>query len=135
GLATLAAQVALALESVARTDDLVRRRSEARMTSLVQHSSDVVCVVSADGELSYASPSTERVLGHAVDDVLGRPLGALVHPDDASLLTRFLAQVSRQAAADPPSTELRLRHADGGWRHVEALGTNLLADATVDGIV
>ena len=47
GLEALRAQVALALESAVLTEDLVRRQSEARFSSLVQTSSDVVMVVDA----------------------------------------------------------------------------------------
>ena len=63
GLATLAAEVALALESAALAEDLHRRRSEARFRSLVRGSSDVIMIVDADGVIQFASPSTERVLG------------------------------------------------------------------------
>ena len=41
-------QVALALESAALTEDLLRRQSEARFRSLIQNSSDVVTVIDPD---------------------------------------------------------------------------------------
>ena len=73
GLATLAAEVALALESAALAEDLHRRRSEARFRSLVRGSSDVIMIVDADGVIQYASPSTERVLGYAGGRSRARP--------------------------------------------------------------
>ena len=45
GLAKLGADVALALDSVALTEDRLVRRSEARFRSLVQNSTDVVMIV------------------------------------------------------------------------------------------
>ena len=39
------------------------RRSEGRFRALVQHASDIIMVVTADGTLSYASPAFESILG------------------------------------------------------------------------
>ena len=63
GLEALASQVALALESAVLTEDLLRQRSEARFSSLVQNSSDVVAVIEPDTTIRYVSPSVERVPG------------------------------------------------------------------------
>ena len=68
GLQTLAAQVALALESVALTEVLTRQRSEARVGALVQNSSDVIMVLDAGLEVRYVTPSVSRVLGHRPED-------------------------------------------------------------------
>jgi diguanylate cyclase (GGDEF)-like protein len=58
----------------------------------------------------------------------------LVHPDDRRRLGYTFARLQRQAGV-VRRLELRLRHRDGGWRWVEAVGTNLLADPDVGGIV
>ena len=44
-LETLAAQVGLALESAALTESMLRTQSEARLSALVQHSTDVILVI------------------------------------------------------------------------------------------
>jgi len=38
--------------------------SERRLSSLVQNVSDLIIVVNPDGEMTYASPSLERILGY-----------------------------------------------------------------------
>jgi diguanylate cyclase (GGDEF)-like protein/PAS domain S-box-containing protein len=43
---------------------------------------DAVCVVDAEGRLLFVSASFERILGYGRDDVLGRHVFDLVHPDD-----------------------------------------------------
>src|SRR4029079_18936401 len=48
-LRALATQIALALESAALSEEVHRRRSEARFGSLVQHSSDLITVLGPDG--------------------------------------------------------------------------------------
>ena len=135
GLEALSSQVALALESAALTEDLVRRQSEARFSSLVQHSSDVVMVVDADSTIRYMSPSVERVLGYASSELEGTKLNERVHPDDKANVLQFLQVGAQRTDTSPALTEFRMRHRDDFWLHVESLRTNLLQDENVKGIV
>ena len=66
-LQALATSVSLALESTSLTEDIHRRESEARFSSLVARSSDLITVIAADGTVLYQSPSIERVLGYATE--------------------------------------------------------------------
>jgi diguanylate cyclase (GGDEF)-like protein/PAS domain S-box-containing protein len=134
-LEALASQAALALDSAALTEDLLRGQSEARFSSLVQNSSDVVMVVDADSTMRYVSPSTERILGHPPAQLEGTKLTALVHPEDRAGVLQFLMNGSRRADPHPALTEYRLYHRDGSWLSVETLLMNLLHDANVGGIV
>ncbi len=135
GLEALSSQVALALESAALTEDLLRRQSEARFSSLVQNSSDVVMVVDADSTVQWASPSVERVLGYAQHEFDGTKLTAVVHPEDKASVLQFIMNGGREGDAHPALTEFRLRHQEGFWLHVETLRTNLLHDTNVRGFV
>ena len=96
-LESLATSVSLALESAALTEDLHRRESEARFSSLVARSSDLITVVSADGTVLYQSPSIERVLGYRADDVIGSRFDELL-PDRerGALLDRAVARRRRR---------------------------------------
>src|SRR5262249_43333138 len=55
---------------------------EQRLTALVRSSADLVVVVDPDTKVSFASPSTQRVLGREAASLVGRPLTALVEPAD-----------------------------------------------------
>jgi diguanylate cyclase (GGDEF)-like protein/PAS domain S-box-containing protein len=134
GLEALSSQVALALESAALTEDLLRRQSEARFSSLVQNSSDVVMVVDADSTLHWISPSVERVLGYAPTELGDTKLTAVVHPEDKTSVLQFLMNGAREGDVHP-LTEFRMRHRKGFWLHVETLRTNLLHDPNVRGLV
>ncbi|HYF12427.1 MAG TPA: EAL domain-containing protein [Actinomycetota bacterium] len=135
GLEALSSQVALALESAALTEDLVRRQSEARFSSLVQHSSDVITVVEADSTIRYMSPAVERILGYASSDLEGTRLIERIHPDDKANVLQFLVDGGRDTDSRPALTEFRVRHRDDFWLHVETLRTNLLENENVRGIV
>ena len=92
----LSSQVALALDSALTTEILLIRQSEARFSSLVQNSSDVVMVVEADSTIRYMSPSVERVLGHEAAELEGTKLTVLIHPDDRAGVLQFLTSGGRE---------------------------------------
>jgi diguanylate cyclase (GGDEF)-like protein/PAS domain S-box-containing protein len=134
-LVALTSQVALALESAILTEDLLRRQGEARFSSLIQNSSDVVMVVEPDTSVRYVSPSIQRVLGFEPAELEGRRLADLFHPDDATRVLSFLAAVALEKEGHPGLIEFRMQHEDGSWLFVETLRTNLLHDPNVGGIV
>ena len=57
-----------------------------------------------------------------------------MHPDDVPRTLSFFMSVLPHGAVTTPA-EWRMRHHDGGWRDVEVIGTNLLDEPTVRGIV
>jgi diguanylate cyclase (GGDEF)-like protein/PAS domain S-box-containing protein len=134
-LEALSSQVALALDSAALTEDLLRQESEARFSSLVQNSSDVVITVDADTTIRYISPSVERVLGYDPSSLEGTKLSALIHSEDRAGFLQFLMNSTKDDEGHPGLIEFRLRHSDDFWLHVETLRTNLLHDPNVKGIV
>jgi diguanylate cyclase (GGDEF)-like protein/PAS domain S-box-containing protein len=110
------------------------RASEERIRALVQHASDIIMVVGQDGNLLYASPAFERVLGHRFGDVSAKSAGGFMHPDDRGVIERAMRAVDgtpHQAAR----AEIRLRDLDGEWRWFDASVTNLLDDPAVGGVV
>ena len=101
--------------------------SEERLRSLVQHSSDIITVVDADGTILYESTTVERGLGYKPEEQVGKHTFDFVHPGDLEQVRKIFTE----ALAKPGPTqraEVRCRHADGSWRYLEALGNNLLED-------
>jgi diguanylate cyclase (GGDEF)-like protein/PAS domain S-box-containing protein len=133
-LRTLAHQVSLALASAELSEEVHRQNSEARFTTLVQNSSDLITVLGQDNTILYQSPSIERVLGFTPGEVVGGPFERLLHPDEQGRLLRRLTE-GAAAAGRPEVIECLLRHRDGTLRHFEILHTNLLDDESVGGIV
>jgi diguanylate cyclase (GGDEF)-like protein/PAS domain S-box-containing protein len=125
----------LAVQMVALTEESVGRRSEERLSALITNASDVICIVGADAVISYVSPSVERTFGYHPDALAEHRLEEMVHPEETQRLLATFASIATQAADERTTTEFRVRHAGGGWREVEVLGTNLLADETIAGIV
>ncbi len=109
-------------------------RSEARFRALVEHGSDLVSVVDADGIRRYASPSYATVLGYEPDNLVGRLIATIGHPDDAALDARFFAELAtRPGAVD--EFESRVLHRDGSTRWLEIVAANRLDDPALRSIL
>ena len=134
-LSALATEVSLALESAALTEEVHRRTSEARFSSLVQHASDLITVLDATGLVVYQSPSIERVLGYAPEEVVGTRFDQLLQPGEEGRLPHVLADPATHAATGTEVLECGLRHRDGSVLQFEVLYTDLLDDENVHGVV
>ena len=127
-------QMAAVRENVRLLSEQSKRENEARFEALVQHSSDVITIVDTDTVIRYASPTVLQIFGHQPQELEGKRLAELVHPDDVPRTLSFFMSVLPPGAVTTPA-EWRMRHHDGGWRDVEVIGTNLLDQPTVRGIV
>ena len=124
----------LALRETARlAAEAAAAQVQSRFVALVRHSSDLVLVLDLQGEVSFASPAAIKVLGLAPEDLTGRRLRDLLHPDDAAAATTFLKALLRQS--QPLIHQCRMRHTDGSWRVLEISGSDHLADPAVHGLV
>ncbi|MDI3338907.1 MAG: EAL domain-containing protein [Sphaerobacter sp.] len=123
---------ATALQRLAATDDL--RHREAAFRALVQHSSDMLLIVGPDSRVHFQTPAVEHLLGYAASELVGRPLVDLVHPEDAPAAAAFIEQAAASPGRFGPA-EWRFRRRDGSWLYAETVGTNLLGESHVGGIV
>jgi diguanylate cyclase (GGDEF)-like protein/PAS domain S-box-containing protein len=112
----------------------VERRGEERLRALVRHSSDVVAVIDSSSQVRWLAESVRGVLGYEPAAVIGRPLGELVHPDDVEGLAPFLRDAG-ELEGEVTMLSVRLRAADGAYRHLELLADNRLSDPLIDGIL
>ena len=118
----------------AEIEQQVILRSEARFRALIEHGSDMVSIVDADGIRRYASPSYATVLGHEPNELVGRPIGSIDHPDDLPLDERFFAELAtRPGAVDQFAA--RVLHRDGSTRWLEIVAANRLDDPDLEGIL
>ena len=133
-LQTFSVQAALALESAILSEEMHRRESEQRLSSLVQHSSDLIVVIEQDTTVKYVSPSVKRILGYEVEELNGARFADYVHLQDVDALS---AIIERPEVMQPTSDafECRFRHANGSKLHFEILLTNLMDLKNVNGIV
>jgi len=109
------------------------RASEARFRALVQTSTDAIVVLDPDGSVREHYESM-GFLGYVPGANDGRSGLEFVHPDDVGMALEALMGIQASPGVSEPY-EMRVRHADGSWHWVEAVGNNLLDHPDVGGIV
>ncbi len=107
---------------------------EKRFRMLIENSSDGILLIAADGALKYASPATARLLGYAPGELIGQDAFQIIHPDDRPAITELFARLMQTPGA-AVTGQARYRRKDAVWRWMETIGTNLLAEPSVQAIV
>ena len=128
--------------SIAHVVDITKRKQavtalkerEERFRALVEYGFDVIAVVKADATVQFTSASTSRVLGYRPDELVGRCVFELVHPEDLPDATDVFNRLL-QTPGKTMVEQLRCRHKDNSWRWIEISGTNRLGQPHVDGII
>ena len=105
-------------------------RREEHYRSLIENSMDLISILNLDGTIRYVSPSHERILGHTVDELVGRNVLSFVHPQDKARVQTALVNGNNGRPL-----ECRVRHGDGSWRVLESFSRDLSHVAGVNGMV
>jgi len=101
---------------------------------LIQNSSDLISIVEADGSIRYQSPSLERLFGYTPNKIVGRNIFEFLHPDEIPRLQKYFKNGIKKSGL-AITVEYRLRHKNGSWIHCESIGSNLLGDPNINGII
>ncbi|HEY5135606.1 MAG TPA: sensor domain-containing diguanylate cyclase [Candidatus Nanopelagicales bacterium] len=89
--------------------------AEEHYRLLAENASDVVARSTADGIITWVSPSVSALLGWMPGELVGRSVFEFLHPED---LPSILAAQSRLGTGAPVNHEGRLRTASGCYRWV-----------------
>jgi len=112
------------IEAIDVTDkheaDLKLAESEKRFRLLAENGSDIVCLHEVDGTVLYASPSFEKSLGYAPDEIVGSCLDFLFQPHDLEMTERLIerACMTRETVKFEACS---LRSKSGAYRWFEIL--------------
>jgi diguanylate cyclase (GGDEF)-like protein/PAS domain S-box-containing protein len=132
-VALLSGGVALRGERTRRA--LLNRQNEDRFRSLVQRAHDIVLVVNTGGEVFYASPATERVLGFDPGAIGRVPLTDFAHPEDVDRMASVFGELLSGGVQHTGTHLFRVRTASGGYLTLEGTATNALDDPAVGGVI
>ena len=118
------------LEEMAARDvaEELRRQGEVYFRSLIENSIDLVTVLDRTGNIVFANPAIEKLLGFRRDELIGKNVFAYVHPDDRSAAQEVLGRLIA-VPGSIASIEIRVQHKDGSWRIFESIGTSIIDES------
>ena len=132
--AAMLALIAAAAWGLARRERALQE-SEKRFRAMIEYSSDAVILTRPlQGGIFYASPAIERLLGYTPEELRGREVMDLMHPEflqTALKLREDLLHAPGKVSVD----EGKLVHKDGSWRWIENTRSNLLHEPSVGAVV
>ncbi|MGH3147403.1 MAG: PAS domain S-box protein, partial [Rubrobacter sp.] len=104
------------------------RDSEARFRLLAEKMSDLVCLHEPDGRYIYISPSCQRLLGYAPEELLGTDPYDLFHPEDLERI-RSDAHDKALEGQGAVSVTYRIRKKSGEYTWFETLTEPILDES------
>jgi len=108
--------------------------SEEHFRALIENANDMIWIVDAQSMFTYASPSTQRILGYSPEELMGVNAFDFVHPEDKeALFHRFNLRTKSTVTTQP--TEHRFRHKEDYWCTLESIIKNLLEHPSIQGMV
>jgi len=113
---------------------LAQREADARLTELVRRSSDLILLVSVDGQVSFASPASESMVGKPSAQVQHTRASDLFGEEYCGTLATVLERVGAQPGS-ASTIELRLKRADEKVRVIRMNAANEIANPLINGIV
>ena len=105
-----------------------------RFERLLAASTEVVCLMDANGVIQYASASIHTVLGFRPEDLVESRGLRHIHPDDTTAVVSSFTDVLADDALRP-TIEFRYRRDDDSWRWAEMTVSNRLTDPTINAVV
>jgi PAS domain S-box-containing protein len=113
-------------ESAARNEELFK--------TVIENALEFITIIDGDGIVRYESPSAEVRSGYKPEDIIGKRIFDIIHPDD---LPKAI-DIFNRTIQNPDKTqsgEVCFRDNYGRWRILEAKVRNLLNNPIVKGIV
>jgi diguanylate cyclase (GGDEF)-like protein/PAS domain S-box-containing protein len=108
------------------------RASEARFRALLRNASDMIAV-HRKGVFTYVSPAVTRILGWSPDEIVGRTVASVVHPDHHEELRRRIGE-RQQGVPSSGANRYRLLHRDGHWIWFETISSTYTSEPGVEGV-
>ncbi|WP_419880573.1 EAL domain-containing protein [Peribacillus sp. B-H-3] len=100
------------------------QRSEAKFRLIAENTLDLIEVIDTKGNIRYASPSHQKVLGYSPNDLEGNRVFDWIHPDDSPrIFNRYDHSILTKKSF---YVDFRYKHANGNWIYLEAQGTPVI---------
>jgi PAS domain S-box-containing protein len=101
------------------------KQSEEKFRRFVESANDIIYQLDPQGNFTYLSPNLPDILGYETEELVGKAIRRIIHPDDFTKFKSFLDEVL--ATAEKKSgIEYRIKHKNGNWEWHLSNGSPLL---------
>lgn len=112
----------------------ILEKSEKRFRSMIEHSTDAISLVSAEGKILYESPSAPLLTGYSIEERLTHNGFKTVYHEDIEKVKTIYNNLAREPGKSI-TFQFRGVRKDGSVWYAEATATNLLLDPDVHALV
>lgn len=109
-------------------------RTQNRMQLLLENASEVIAIYEKEGIIRYISPSVEKILGYAQNDLIGIDDKVHLNPEGVTSFEGMFEQVLSNPF-ESVTVQYEYIKKDGSAIWLEATATNLLSDPAIQGII
>lgn len=100
-------------------DRHLRKTQVEHFHTLIENLHDLAIVMAGDGNISYTSRSSERILGYQSETLAGQNFFHFVHAEDIPIAQQVIARTMERPGVSQ-RVQVRVRSSVGTWRRLEA---------------
>ena len=101
---------------------------------LLENSSDIVSLLNKDGMVQFINGAYERITGYSMDEMIGHSVFEFVLEEDRNKVRKKLSMLKNNKDFHE-YVRFRLKTKNGDIKYLETIGSNLLHDPIVNGII
>ena len=109
-------------------------KSEERFRLLIKNISAIIVILDNNGIQQFVSPAAEKITGYTPEELTGKSLTEVIHPDDLPLVMKAW----EEGTGDPTkeiSVRYRHKHKTKGWVCLETVGQGFLNEPAVNAVI
>lgn len=110
------------------------RYNEERLRLMVKNLSSIIVIISAEGVQRYVSPAVEKLSGFTPEEVTGKNINEVIHPDDLQEVNEAWYD-----CINNPEKIIKVAyrhiHKTKGWAYFEATAQSFLNEPSVNAVI
>lgn len=108
-------------------------RSERRFKALAQEGSDMIAILSPEGDYHYVNPNSKAIIGVPSEFYIGKNAFEFIHEEDKAMFAEHIGLLMKHKRLQLPPFRFEIN--DGEYRWIETVMTNMVDDASISGII
>jgi len=112
----------------------IEELNKERFTKLIEHSSDITCIIDKMGKMNFVSPSITRIMGYSKNELLGSNVFDYIHPNDVQL-ARDNFFINYKKSDEDEYNVYRFKTNKGEYKFLRTMHSLHFDTANINGII